>query len=82
MYDISALMYIIHCQMVNETMKLHGAYEFMYCINNDIVLLSTDEDYERQVSSDSTKEKSMHGLRWDSAAVRKVQMFFNENYLQ
>jgi hypothetical protein len=46
----------------------------MYCIYN-IVLLSTDEDYERQVSTDSTKEKSMHGLRWDSAAVRKVQMY-------
>ena len=46
----------------------------MYCIYN-IVLLSADEDYERQVSTDSTKEKSMHGLRWDSAAVRKVQMY-------
>lgn len=48
----------------------------MYYIYN-IVLLYTDEDYERQVSTDSTKEKSMHGLRWDSAAVRKVQMYLD-----
>ncbi|KAK3085572.1 hypothetical protein FSP39_005468 [Pinctada imbricata] len=31
-----------------------------------------DEDYERRVSDDSENEKSMHGLRWDSAGVRKV----------
>ncbi|XP_071176008.1 inositol 1,4,5-trisphosphate-gated calcium channel ITPR2-like isoform X12 [Mytilus edulis] len=31
-----------------------------------------DEDYERQISTESGKEKSMSGLRWDSAAVRKV----------
>ncbi|XP_062618413.1 inositol 1,4,5-trisphosphate receptor type 1-like [Saccostrea cucullata] len=31
-----------------------------------------DEDYERKVTDGEDKQKSMQGLRWDSAGVRKV----------
>nr|XP_019924346.2 inositol 1,4,5-trisphosphate receptor type 1 isoform X2 [Crassostrea gigas] len=31
-----------------------------------------DEDYERKVDDGGVKERSMQGLRWDSAGVRKV----------
>lgn len=35
------------------------------------VVLFVDEDYERKGAEDSG-ERSMQGLRWDSAGVRKV----------
>lgn len=41
-------------------------------LTDDVALVVADEDYKKHQYEDGDNERSMQGLRWDGAAVRKV----------